>query len=102
MVLSSIHLDFQPVAPGHVFQVFLRFAVQNQFSIRQQVIVDEIIQLWSLRHGDVQRILDPGAVNGDHSPIPEQQLHTASVHVEMAGSCIVLHNRVLLKSLSGL
>ena len=35
--------------------------------------------------------LDPGAVNGDHSPIPEQQFHAAGVHVEMAGSFIVLH-----------
>ena len=29
------------------------------------------------------------------SPIPEQQLHAAGVHVEMASSCIVLHVRVL-------
>ena len=35
------------------------------------------------------------AVNGDHSPIPEQQLHTAGVHVEMAGSFTVLHVCVL-------
>ena len=35
------------------------------------------------------------AVNGDHSPIPEQQLHAAGVHVEMAGSFIVLHVCVL-------
>ena len=32
---------------------------------------------------------------GDHSPIPEQQLHAAGIHVEMAGSCIVLHVCVL-------
>ena len=38
---------------------------------------------------------DLGAVNGDHSPIPEQQLHAAGIHVEMAGSCIVLHVCVL-------
>ena len=37
----------------------------------------------------------PSAVNGDHSPIPEQQLHAAGVHVEFAGFFIVLHNRVL-------
>ena len=43
----------------------------------------------------IQRILDPGTVDGDFSPIPEPQLHTSSVHVEMAGSCIVLHNRIL-------
>ena len=30
-----------------------------------------------------------------HSPIPEQQLHAAGVHVEMASSCIVLHVCVL-------
>ena len=30
-----------------------------------------------------------------HSPLPEQQFHAASVHVEMASSCIVLHVCVL-------
>ena len=44
MVLSSIHLDFQPVAPGYGFQVFLRIAIQNQIRVAQRVIVDEIIQ----------------------------------------------------------
>ena len=49
-----------------------------------------------------KRILDPSAVNGDHSPIPEQQFHAAGVHIEFASPCIVLHNLVLLKSLFGL
>ena len=43
MVLSSIHLDFQPVAPSYIFQIFLRIAIQNQISVAQGVIVDEII-----------------------------------------------------------
>ena len=43
MVLSSIHLDFQPVAPSYIFQIFLRIAVQNQVCIAKRVIVDEII-----------------------------------------------------------
>ena len=43
MVLSSIHLDFQPVAPGYVFQIFLRVTIQNQISIAQRVIIDEIV-----------------------------------------------------------
>ena len=33
MVLSSIHLDFQPVAPSYIFQIFLRIAIQNQIYI---------------------------------------------------------------------
>ena len=33
MVLSSIHLDFQPVAPSRIFQVFFRIAIQNQICI---------------------------------------------------------------------
>ena len=37
----------------------------------------------------------PGAVDGNLSPIPEQQLHAAGVHVELAGSFIVLHVCVL-------
>ena len=79
----------------HVLQILLWLAVQNQVCIRQWVIVDEVVQLRPLRHGHVQRILDPGAVNGNHSPIPEQQLHVAGVHVEFAGSFIVLHVCVL-------
>ena len=43
MVLSSIHLDFQPVAPSYVFQIFLRIAIQNQIDIAKRVIIDEIV-----------------------------------------------------------
>ena len=46
-------------------------------------------------YSHVQRILDPGAVDGDHSPIPEQQFHAPGVNVEFASSFIVLHNRDL-------
>ena len=80
---------------SHIPQIFLRIAIQNQIGIAQWVIVDEIIQFCPLRHGHIQRILDPGAVNGDLSPIPEQQLHAAGVHVEFASSFIVLHTHVL-------
>ena len=83
------------MASSHILQIFLRVTIQNQIRIAKRVIVDEIIQLRPLRHGHVQRILDPGAVNGDHSPIPEQQFHAAGVHVEFANSCIVLHVCVL-------
>ena len=83
------------MAPGYVFQIFLRVAIQNQIGISQRVIVDEVVQLRPLRHGHIQRILDPSAVNGNFSPIPEQQLYTPGVHVEFAGSFIVLHVRVL-------
>ena len=83
------------MTPGHILQIHLRVTVQNQIRITQWVIVDKVIQFRPLRHSHIQRILDPGAVNGDHSPIPEQQLHAAGIHVEMAGSCIVLHVCVL-------
>ena len=79
----------------HVLQILLWLAVQNQVCIRQRVIVDEVVKFGLLCHGNIQRILDPSAVNGDHSPIPEQQLHATGVHVEFAGSFIVLHTRVL-------
>ena len=83
------------MAPSHILQIFLRVTVQNQIGIAQRIVVDEVVQFRPLRHGHVQFILDPSAVNGDHSPIPEQQLHAAGVHIEMAGSCIVLHVCVL-------
>ena len=38
MVPSSIHLDFQPVAPGYIFQGFLRVTIENQVCIRQRII----------------------------------------------------------------
>ena len=90
------------MAPGYVFQVSLRVTVQNQVRIAQRIIADEVIQFRPLCYSHVQRILDPGAVDGDHSPIPEQQFHAPGVHVEMASSCIVLHVRILLKSCCGL
>ena len=83
------------MAPGHILQIFLRVTIQNQIRVAQRIIVDEVIQLRPLRHGHIQRILDPGAVDGNFSSIPEQQLHAAGVHVEFAGSFIVLHTRVL-------
>ena len=83
------------MAPSHILQIFLRIAIQNQIGIRQRVIVDEVVQFCLLRHGHIQRILDPGAVNGNFSLIPEQQFHAASVHIKLAGSFIVLHNHTL-------
>ena len=69
------------MAPGYGFQVFLRVTVQNQIGIVQRVIVDELVQFCPLRHGRVQCILHPGAVDGNFSPIPEQQFYAAGVHV---------------------
>ena len=83
------------MASSHILQIFLRVTVQNQIGIAQRIVVDEVVQFRPLRHGHVQFILDPSAVNGDHSPIPEQQCHTAGVHVEFANAFIVLHVRVL-------
>ena len=82
-------------APGYVFQVFFWIAIQNQIGIAQWVIVDKVVQFRLLRHSHIQCILNPGAVDGNLSPIPEQQLHAAGVHVEFASSCIALHVCVL-------
>ena len=54
--------------PGHILQIFLRVTIQNQIGIVQRVIVDKVVQLRSLCHSHVQRILDPGAVNGNFFP----------------------------------
>ena len=83
------------MTPGHILQIHLRVTVQNQLGIAQWVIIDEIIQLRPLCHGHIQRILNSGAVNGNLSPIPEQQFYAPGVHVEFASSCIVLHVCVL-------
>ena len=64
----------------------------HQIRIAQWVIVNKIVQLRPLRHSHIQRILDPGTVDRDHSPLPEQQLYAAGVHVERTNFCIVLHN----------
>ena len=69
------------MAPGYGFQIFLRITVQNQIRIAQRIVVDEVVQFCPLHHGNIQRILDPGAVDGNFSPIPEQQFHAADIHV---------------------
>ena len=61
------------MVPGYILQIFLRIAIQNQIRISQRVVVNKIVQLRSLRHGHVQRILDPGTVDRDFSPILEQR-----------------------------
>ena len=94
----SYQLVLQPTAPGHILQIFLRVTIQNQICIAQWVIVDEIIQLRPLCHSHIQRILDSGAIDGNFSFIPEQQLHTPGIHIKLANAFIILHVRVLLKS----
>ena len=49
---------------SYILQIFLRVTIQNQVRIAQRIIVDEVIQFRPLRHGHVQFILDPGAVDG--------------------------------------
>ena len=83
------------MAPSPILQILLWITIQNQIRIAQRVIIDKVVQFGLLRHGHIQHILDPGAVNGDHSPIPEQQFHAPGVHFEFAGSFIVLHVCVL-------
>ena len=53
------------MAPGHILQIFFRIAIQKKISIAKRVIVDEVVQFRPLRHGHVQFILDPSAVNGN-------------------------------------
>ena len=57
------------MASSHILQIFLRVTVQNQIRIAQRIVVDEVVQFRPLRHGHVQFILDPGAVDGNLSPI---------------------------------
>ena len=90
------------MAPSRILQIFLRVTIQNQIGIAQWVIVDKVVQFCLLHHGNIQRILDPGAVNGDFSAISEQQFYTPGVHVELAGSFIILHNSILQILLIGL
>ena len=56
------------MAPGCIFQIFLWVTVQNQIGIAQRVIVDKVVQFRLLCHSHIQRILDPGAVNGNFLP----------------------------------
>ena len=83
------------MAPCYILQIFLWVAIQNQVRIAQRVIVDEVVQFGLLCHSHVQRILNPGTVDGDFSLILESLLHTPGIHVKLAGSFIVLHHRVL-------
>ena len=51
------------MASSHILQILLRVTIQDQIGIAKRVIVDEVVQLYPLRHGHVQRILDPGVVD---------------------------------------
>ena len=73
------------MAPGCIFQIFLWVTVQNQIGIAQRVIVDKVVQFRLLCHSHIQSILNPGAVNGNFSPILESQLHAPGIHVERTG-----------------
>ena len=55
------------MAPSHILQILLRVTVQNQIRIAKRVIVDEVVQLRPLRHGHIQRILDPRCNCRTHS-----------------------------------
>ena len=63
---------------SYIFQIFLRVTIQNQIRIAQRIVVDEVVQFRPLRHGHVQFILDPDAVDSysvrykykDHSGKP--------------------------------
>ena len=73
------------MVPGYVFQVSLWVTVQNQIRIAQWVIVNKVIQLRLLRHGHVQRILDPNGVNKNFfSHLGESTPHSRR---EGAGAC---------------
>ena len=87
---------------SRIFQIFFRLAIQNQIGIAQRVIVDKVIQFRPLRHSHIQRILDPDAVNGDHSPIPEQQFHSALRHSYSGLSCfLMIRSRTLFDGCKG-
>ena len=83
------------MSSGHILQIPLQISIQNQIGITKWVIINEVVQFRPLRHGYIQRVFNPGAVDGNFSPVPEQQLHAPGVHVEMTSSCIVLHVCVL-------
>ena len=55
------------MAPSHILQILLRVAIQNQIRVAQRVVVDEVIQLGLLRHGHIQRVFNPGAVDGGYT-----------------------------------
>ena len=90
LLLPSIFL----AASSRLLQIFLG----SPFKSNRHT--PAVIHRWSegqfcLCHSHIQCILNPGAVNGNFSPILESQLHTPGVHVEFAGSFIVFHNRIL-------
>lgn len=43
---------------SRISQILLRLTVQDQFGIRQRVVIDEVVQFRPLRHGNIQRILE--------------------------------------------
>ena len=106
------------MAPGYIFQIFLRVTVQNQIRIAQRVIVDEVVQLrpaapWSRpvhprpRCSQWRSFSHPGAVNSTHPVsmlnlqalssyfiiIPSKSCDCLTVYDKASGFCAVHGSR---------
>lgn len=64
-VMSSIHSDFQPMAPGRILQIFLRVAIQDQIGIAQRVIVNKPLEYAQMvLRGEMEYYLSLGCDHG--------------------------------------
>ena len=63
------------MAPGHILQIFLRIAIQNQIGIAQRVIIDKVVQLCPLRHS---HILLPSRSSSSTQPLSILNLQALS------------------------
>jgi len=75
----------QWVIVGHLPEICLGIAVEDQIRIPDRVIIDQVVKLRSLKHTGRDRILYCDGVDGEHRAVQELQLDAGCVHVEFAG-----------------
>ena len=81
-VLPDLILRFRADHPALRTQV----TIQNQFCIRQRIVVDEPVQFRPLKTTIGHLILNSGTVNGNHAAVRIFQFHTGGVDIKLTGN----------------
>ena len=79
------HSAIQRMIVRYVPEIRLGVSVENQISIGQRVIVDQVVQFRPLVHIGRDLILHGDGVDGKRRVVEEPQFHAGGVHVELAG-----------------
>ena len=86
---------FERLIFRYVSQVCLGIAIQDQVSISDRVVINQIIQFRPLVHIACDLVFDLNYIDSNHGTVGIFQFHAARVHVVLAGNNL-FHTFVLL------